>query len=62
MMGLIKKDLIVSGLKLKHIFVFLILIIGLFFLEITRDYIPLISYGLMLFAPLIFKYIELYGK
>lgn len=54
MMGLIKKDLMVSGFKLKHIFVFLIFIIGLFFLEITREYIPLIAYGIMLFAPLIF--------
>ena len=54
MMGLIKKDLIVSGLKLKHILVLLVIIISLFFLEITREYIPIISYSLMLFAPLIF--------
>ena len=53
MMGLIKKDLIVSGLKLKYIFVFLMLILGLFFLEITRDYIPLIAYSIMLFASFV---------
>lgn len=53
MMGLIKKDLMVSGFKLKHMLVFLILITALFFLEITREYIPLISYGFMLFAPII---------
>lgn len=54
MKELIKKDIMASGIKLSYILVFIGIIYGLFLFMPLDEFLPIASYSLMLFGPLIY--------